>query len=70
VIRPDLVVLNLHACIAYGLLPGTTLPAGAWLVTADGTALVVMESGALMPRPCPLPFTRPSVGAIPTMVLR
>ena len=68
--RPALVVIHPAACRAYGLPEGTRAPAGAVIITADATELIAMESGALMPRPTPLPWTRPSWAAIPSLVTR
>lgn len=68
--RLDLVVIHLCACEAYGLKPGSAFPVGTWIVTSDGTEVSVTESGALMPRPLPLPWTRPSWAALPHLVLR
>jgi hypothetical protein len=65
----DLVVLHPCACRAYGLRPGSAFPPGSWLILADGTGIVVMPDGQVEPRPTPLPWTRPSVAAIPTMTL-
>ena len=68
--RPvDFVLVNPRACIAFGLPPGTSAMIGAWLITEHG-ALHVQADGTVMMRPTPLPWSRPSVAAIPTMVLR
>jgi hypothetical protein len=68
--RHDLVVIHPCACAFYGLRPGSAFPVGTWLVTNDGTELHVLADGTVALRPSPLPWTRPSVAAIPTMVLR
>ena len=67
--RPDLVVVDVRARDAFGLHSGSHYSCGAWIVTEDG-ALRVESSGALTMRPTPWPWTRPSVAAIPTMVVR
>ena len=61
----DKIVIDRRACAAYGLPFGSTFPAGSIIVQPDGTALLVEPTGALMPRPTPWPWTRPSWAAIP-----
>lgn len=68
--RPSFVFINPRVCAAFGLRPGTSAMAGAWLVTADGTELHVLADGTVALRPSPLPWSRPSVAAIPTMTVR
>lgn len=67
--RPDLVRVDVRARDAFGLHSATHYSCGAWIVTEEGE-LHVLADGAVMMRPTPLPWTRPSVAAIPTMVVR
>ena len=62
----DLVVPHPRACDAFGLPYGQSFRAGAWLVTESGE-LHVMADGQVELRPTPIPWTRPSVAAIPTI---
>jgi hypothetical protein len=67
--RPVFVFINPHSCAAFGLSPGTSAMVGAWLITEAGE-LHVLADGTVTLRPSPLPWSRPSVAAIPSMVLR
>ncbi len=65
----DLVVPQRRAADAFGLLYGQPFSAGAWLVTEHGE-LIVLPDGTVELRPTPLPWTRPSWAAIPTITPR
>jgi len=62
--RPDFVFIHPRACVAFGLPPGTSAMTGAWLITEMG-ALHVQADGTVEIRPTAIPWTRPSVAALP-----
>jgi len=62
----DLVVPRRQAADAFGLVYGQPFSAGAWLVTEHGE-IRLMPDGQVETRPTPLPWSRPSWSAIPTI---
>jgi hypothetical protein len=70
VIRPTFVGINGRVCEPYGIRPTDRFPAGAWLITADGSELRVEPDGTVFLRPSPLPWSRPSAAAVPHLPRR
>ena len=67
--RPDLVAVDVRARDAFGIHTGTHYSCGAWIVTEAGE-LHVLADGTVSPRPTPLPWSRPSVAAMPHLTRR
>ena len=63
--RPDFVLLRRPFTDAFGLSPRLGFPVGAVLATEAGE-LIVMADGAVEIRPSPLPWSRPSIAAVPS----
>ena len=68
-IRPAFVLVDLRDCAAFGLRPGTAATPGAWIQTEHGE-LHVQADGTVELRPTPIPWTRPSVAALPHLPRR
>ena len=67
--RPDLVAVNGRTIDAFGLHSGRHYSCGAWIITEHG-ALHVMADGTVELRPTAIPWTRPSVAAMPHLPVR
>jgi hypothetical protein len=63
--RVDFVLVRRPFSDAFGLDPRVGFPTGAWIITEAGE-LHVESSGAVTLRPTPLPWSRPSIAAVPS----